>query len=504
MSDFKTSAATNAAAPDPTKHVNYSYGMVLGVDDLTQEFSYHAARDRWMMRDAVGYGTLSGLRVSVGEDKASGDVEVTVEAGTAVSPSGQLVRVAPRQCANLSKWLAFDKHREEIAEHVGVPPGGDVRLYVVLCYRDCPTDDVPIPGEPCRDESDILAPSRLRDDFRLELRFEPPAQGEEDALRDFVKWLREHVAFTDEADEADDLTDLETFVKRLRAAVSDPASPPSPPDFMLDSPPDVMTVAAENACAFLRAALRLWVTELRPLWRPDFFGGGSAGCADKVTPTREDSGDCLLLAELLVPIDSAGGLDAAKEIVIDESRRPIVVHLRMLQEWLTCGAFGGAVADAQPSPSSDDEPPTGVASAPVVPFVAVIRKKADPQGFQLWFQLDAKDNDVAVTSLGAGAVEAFAEIDVAGADKNYLKPLSLNVLDPQHKLKTSRRNRFDVRLSAAAADVVRLHFDMSRIRVLHAGHKTTLDKYVVAENVRYLGQSGRTRVTAFFPYAAEL
>lgn len=504
MSDFKTSAAANAAAPDPTKHVNYSYGMVLGVDDLTQEFAYHAWRDRWMMRDCVGYGTLSGLRVSVGDDK-NGDAEVTVEAGTAVSPSGQLIRVAPRQCANLSKWLAFEKNREEIARHVNVPPGGDVRLYVVLCYRDCPTDEVPIPGEPCRDESDILAPSRLKDDFRLELRFKPPAQGEEDALRDFVKWLREHVAFTDETDGSVDLTDLETFVKRLRAAVSDPLSPPSPPDFMLDSPLDVMTVAAENACEFLRAALRLWVTELRPLWRPDFFGGGSAGCANNVTPTPDDADDCLLLAELLVPIDSSGGLDAAKEIVIDESRRPFVVSLRMLQEWLTCGAFGGAVADALLSASSPEvESLIGGAQSPVVPFVAVIRKQADPQGFQLWFQLDAEDNDVAVTSLGAGAVEAFAETDVAGPDKNFLKPLTLKVLDPQHKLNTSRRNRFDVQLSAAAADVVRLHFDMSRIRVQHAGRKTTLDKYIVAENVRFVGQSGRTRVTAFFPYAAAL
>ena len=42
--------------------------------------------------------------------------------------------------------------------------------YVVLCYDTCETDERPIPGEPCRDESDTMAASRIADTFRLELR----------------------------------------------------------------------------------------------------------------------------------------------------------------------------------------------------------------------------------------------------------------------------------------------------------------------------------------------
>ena len=72
MDKFTSRVATPEATADPSKHVNYSFGMVLGVDDFTQEFAYHAGRDQWMMRDAVGYGTLSGLAVTVGRDPLAG------------------------------------------------------------------------------------------------------------------------------------------------------------------------------------------------------------------------------------------------------------------------------------------------------------------------------------------------------------------------------------------------------------------------------------------------
>ena len=65
MEDFTSRMATLGVASDPTKHVNYTYGMVLGVDDLTQEFAYHSGRDQWTARDAIGYGTVNGLRVTI-------------------------------------------------------------------------------------------------------------------------------------------------------------------------------------------------------------------------------------------------------------------------------------------------------------------------------------------------------------------------------------------------------------------------------------------------------
>src|ERR1700757_4627524 len=171
----------SSGMPDPTKHVNYVQGMILGVDDFNQEFAYLSERDQWLARDLIGYGTVTGLAGAV-EDSDKGK-RVAVSPGVAISPRGQLIRVAPRQCAVLSDWLNHAEIKNNIPTGTKLLPA-----YVVLCYRDCPTNDVPILGEPCRTEEESMAPSRIVDDFRLELRLQPPAQREEDAVRDFVAW----------------------------------------------------------------------------------------------------------------------------------------------------------------------------------------------------------------------------------------------------------------------------------------------------------------------------
>jgi hypothetical protein len=245
-----------------------------------------------------------------------------------------MIHMTPAQCAYLNDWLAM--HHQAVLDRLGSPPGNMVTLYVVLCYRDCPTDQVPIPGEPCRSEDDMMAPSRLKDDFQLELRFAPPDQREEDARRDFVAWLSQ-VEITD----APSGVTLEEFSNIVRQAASPLSSPLDaslgsplglPPDFMYGSPPVSLHINTADVCAYLRAAFRLWVTELRPLWL-------GRGCG---TPPDEE---CLLLAELHVPIvhvalTGALQVDETHSVVVHEEGRPYLISLRMLQEWLLCGQRG--------------------------------------------------------------------------------------------------------------------------------------------------------------------
>src|SRR5215471_12463192 len=141
------SASPSAASLDPTKHVNYTLGMVLGVDDFTQEFAYLSGRDQELARTLGGYGTVSGLHVSIEPP------QVVVSPGVAISPSGKVIRVTPSQCADINKWLAA--HSAEIAAtlfspplsspRLASPPGSTVSLYVVLRYLECPTDMLPVP-----------------------------------------------------------------------------------------------------------------------------------------------------------------------------------------------------------------------------------------------------------------------------------------------------------------------------------------------------------------------
>lgn len=342
---------------DPTRHVNFAKGMVLGVDDFRQEFAYLAGRGQWLARDAVGYGTQSGLRVFVEPSGAEGP-RLHVTAGSALVPSGKLVCVGADQCALLNKWLAKPANAAVVTQLLqpasppGSPPlsppsldGGAIALYLTLCYEDCTAFPVPVPGEPCRSEDELMADSRVVDDFRLELRQAPPPQVEEDALRDFVQWLRGSINVV--AVGSPPAVDENAWLDAMRPAAQpwlDAAaqSPPLSPsasfdtfgDYLRTLSPPTIAVGQDQVCAFLRVAFRFWVTELRPLWMARRCHGATV---------KEQ--DCVLLARLEFEVQYVGGSPTGAWVVagspatvaIDETRRPFLVSLRMQQEWMMCG-----------------------------------------------------------------------------------------------------------------------------------------------------------------------
>jgi hypothetical protein len=333
--------STTFAEADPTKHVYYNVGMVLGVDDFRQEFAYCSGRDQSMVRELIGYGTVRGLNVRIEVDAIKGP-RVAVEPGVAVSPRGQMICVPAAQCAYLKNWVA--DHAEEISPLVGSPPDSGLVLYVVLCYRSCPTDNVPIAGEPCRSEDKLMAPSRLMDDFSLELRLEKPNQREENAVRDFVAWLKQVNVSEDPS------TPLDQFLQAIRDAAAEwltsPLSSPltSPPgDFMFGSPPAFLNINTADLTDYLRAAFRVWVTELRPKWIARWHGCA----ATHLESDKEHDEDCVLLAELEVPLLplSPGAFDIPNDpIPVNQDERPFLIHLRLLQEWFLAGGIGALAA----------------------------------------------------------------------------------------------------------------------------------------------------------------
>jgi hypothetical protein len=326
-------AAPSVAKPDPSKRVNYTLGMLLGVDDFNQEFAYLSGRDHWIARDAIGYGTLSGLQVSL--EKTTSGPKVSVTSGTALSPRGQLIRVCPAQCALINDWV--NAHEQDVQKALSSPLGTAIKLYVVLCYRDCPADQVPIAGEPCRSADDLMSPSRLVDDFKLELQLNPPRQLEEDAICDFVDWMNQ-IEVSDAPGTFASLTDFEAA---LRSALTAVASPPDPGAmFHLGSPLAGIRIHPADLCPYMRAAFRIWVTEIRPLFHRAPPSAGCCGGDSKNEPQPPD--ECLLLAELDVPLVNVGPgqnwqVDDLNDVTVDESRRPVLLHTRMLQEWLLCG-----------------------------------------------------------------------------------------------------------------------------------------------------------------------
>lgn len=358
--------------PEPSQHVNYARGMVLGVDDFVQEFAYLDGHTRWLAREAVGYGTVTGLRVYV-EDDGSNGPRLHVKAGSALVPSGKLVCVPADQCAILGRWLAKPENAAVVTRllHPASPPvqpangdTGSLTLYLTLCASECLTRPVPIPGEPCRSENLLMADSRVADDFKLELRAAAPSQVEEDALRDFVRWLHGSVQIADaspspSADETVWLGALRHAAQAWLAAQDASPPPPSLPpndvppldDYMVDSSPPTLQVAPGDVEAFLRVAIRFWVTELRPMWT-------ALRCHNAQQP---DTG-CVLLAQLRFDVAWVGTSPSgawqvsgnAATVVVDERKRPILAHARLVQEWVLAGA---AIAAASTGDTGAPLPP---------------------------------------------------------------------------------------------------------------------------------------------------
>ncbi len=326
MSCFTTmTAVTAGTVSDLTQHVNFTAGMILGVDDFTQEFAYLAGRNRWTLRDAVGFGTLSGLKIRTEKDGDKG-WRVMVEPGVAVSPRGQLICVSTPQCAYLNQWLAAADVKE-LTEHIKrentSPPTDNISLYLVLCYRECLTANVPIPGEPCRNENELTAASRIKDDFSLELRFEPPQPGEESAVRKFVKHLKQVGII-----ETGDSTPLKDFLQTLRRELT-PARPPA-----ADSAPAVLQIKKEDVEKYMKAAFGLWIGELR-----NSMSGRETGCAVEMSGGGKLD-DCVLLSEVQIPLTVVSPgvkVSDTEEPLVNEADRPFLLNLRMLQELLLNG-----------------------------------------------------------------------------------------------------------------------------------------------------------------------
>ncbi len=384
MSYLDTTGAD--AILDPRKRVLYSTGLVLGVDELNQEQYYHQTQLRGHSRLLHGYGTVSGLKVRIQD--ADGAPEVIVETGTAVSPLGETLHVAQPQCARIQEWL--ERHANEALAEVGSPPG-DLTVSVVLRLRECETDLVPIPGEACRGEAESSVASRVAEDFELALTLAAPVQSEEIAIQQLGDLLRSL--------EVSDIgpflivDEVEDLVRELAdGAVPTPAAP----------------VPTGSTHLMLRAAQRVWITEVRP------------------AILAQEPEDSVLLAQLTVPVALAGeSLAIDGTVSVDESSRPCLLPTRLVQEQLRLGSVftssllagdfstGGSAVEteqaAAPQPYGVDVNTAGAAELEELPGIGPSLARRVVERRQSGGPFETPEDLLEVSGIGRQLLERIAD-----------------------------------------------------------------------------------------------
>lgn len=358
MQDCCTSATSDKVLLSPNKRVNYTFGMVLGVDDFRQEQEHFEWKHRLSNLLLHGSGTVCGLKVTT--EVVGADVEVRIAPGYAISPHGRWIWVERALCARLGEWIIKTGSKQSPP-----PAPGQHTAYVKLCYAECPTDIVPIAGAPCADEADTRAASRILETARAEFSWESPDRHAEWHYREFGELLH-RVEIVEETLSPDD---AERFLETVRdfGRVNTVSPPTSPPQDCGDlnhhpqthaSPPvspdtGLFQLSEATACDTIREALTIWVTEVCPHMQRHL-----ADCQ------KDD--DCILVACLHFELDGAGLL-VASSVSAEDCERPVIVSDRLKQELFCLSGRRGPTGPAGPTGATGATGVAGATGAPGAP-----------------------------------------------------------------------------------------------------------------------------------------
>ena len=125
---------------------NYFSGKLLTAEDLKLEQDYFLDKIRLHNRCLHGYGVVCGLGIAVGDGASP---VVRIEPGCAIDGFGNLIEVAETVEARLNPRVAQNAY------------------YILLRYKECPSDEVPALLEPCQSGSETTQPNRIRETFEI-------------------------------------------------------------------------------------------------------------------------------------------------------------------------------------------------------------------------------------------------------------------------------------------------------------------------------------------------
>ena len=294
------------AALSPDLRVNYTFGMVLGLDEFVQEQFHQQEKDALHRRLLHGYGTSYGLTVSAAAtNDTPQDYIVTVSPGAGVDQWGREFVIREPQTARIGPWLADQvRGNPDLIAFLNDSSGG-FSVYLVASYATCLDNVVSLPGQPCGQPAQ--APSRIRDSWQLEFRLARPATPRWDLDRRMADLLNSVVLVPPDGIDIGH-SDLVQAVRDLRTSPTRPIP--------------IIRVSQMNYREVFDEALTVWATEIRPQLTPDLLAPDPA--SDPAVPIAT------LHVNIVAPFDPDNPIISFARV--EDGSRPVLLSSQLVQE----------------------------------------------------------------------------------------------------------------------------------------------------------------------------
>jgi DNA-binding beta-propeller fold protein YncE len=145
---------------------HYFTGKLMVERDFTDEQHYFRERLRLHNQRLHGSGVVCGLAVKQHPSPACQDRYVLLEPGSAIDCCGNDILVVAEDTVDLQSFPAV----KALYDH---PDGKDHVLQLAICYRECPTEEIPVLYDDCACDDSQCAPNRILESYTLDVVVDP-------------------------------------------------------------------------------------------------------------------------------------------------------------------------------------------------------------------------------------------------------------------------------------------------------------------------------------------
>jgi hypothetical protein len=164
--DMNNSTCPTCQATALTRN-HYFTGKLMVERDFTDEQRYFRERLRLHNQRLHGSGVACGLAVTQHANPTCQDRYVVLQPGGAVDCCGNDILVTLADTVDLHAFPAFKALVDE-------PDGEDHVVQISICYRECPTEEIPVLYDECGCDDSQCAPNRILESYALDVVIDPP------------------------------------------------------------------------------------------------------------------------------------------------------------------------------------------------------------------------------------------------------------------------------------------------------------------------------------------